>query len=124
MESEARLAMHDCGVPSPELQYEIFDRRGKLWRVDFAWPQQLLAVEYDGYDWHSGPDDFTKDRQKRAALIELGWSVMSIVADDVRRSAGHGAPDQASAGTSGGMSVRRPRDAARVLPGDAHARPR
>jgi hypothetical protein len=86
MESEARLAMHDCGVPSPELQYEIFDRRGKLWRVDFAWPQQLLAVEYDGYDWHSGPDDFTKDRQKRAALIELGWSVMSIVADDVRRS--------------------------------------
>lgn len=86
MESEARLAMHDCGVPEPQLQYEIFDRRGKLWRVDFAWPQQLLAVEYDGYDWHSGPDDFTKDRQKRAALIELGWSVMSIVADDVRRS--------------------------------------
>jgi hypothetical protein len=84
MESEARLAMHDGAVPDPELQYEIVDRDGRLWRVDFAWPEQMLAVEYDGYDWHSGPDSFRRDRQKRAALTELGWRVMSIVADDVR----------------------------------------
>jgi hypothetical protein len=85
MESEARLAMHDGGLPDPELQYEIRDRDCRLWRVDFAWPEQLLAVEYDGYDWHSGPEDFTRDRQKRAALHELGWTVMSIVSDDVRK---------------------------------------
>lgn len=85
MESEARLAMYDGGLPDPTLQYEIVDRDGRLWRVDFAWPDQLLAVEYDGYDWHSGPDDFTKDRQKRAALHELGWTAMSIVSDDVRK---------------------------------------
>lgn len=86
MESEARLAMHDCGVPDPELQHEIIDRDGRLWRVDFAWPEFRVAVEYDGYDWHSQPDDFIRDRQRRAALIELGWTVMSIVADDVRRA--------------------------------------
>jgi Protein of unknown function (DUF559) len=85
MESEARLAMHDGGLTPPVLQYEILDRDGRLWRVDFAWPEQMLAVEYDGFDWHSGPDDFTRDRQKRAALHELGWTVMSIVADDVRK---------------------------------------
>ncbi|MET0898733.1 MAG: DUF559 domain-containing protein [Mycobacterium sp.] len=85
MESEARLAMYDGGLPDPELQYEIIDRDGRLWRVDFAWPDQMLAVEYDGYDWHSGPEDFTKDRQKQAALTELGWTVMSIVSDDVRK---------------------------------------
>lgn len=86
MESEARLAMRDCGVPDPELQYQIVDRDGRLWRVDFAWPEFAVAVEYDGYDWHSEPDDFARDRQKRAALIEVGWSVLSIVADDVRQA--------------------------------------
>ena len=84
MESEARLAMYYGGLPHPELQHEIVDRDGRLWRVDFAWPGHRVAVEYDGYDWHSGPDDFARDRQKRAALIELGWTVISIVSDDVR----------------------------------------
>ncbi|OBI40817.1 hypothetical protein A5707_08345 [Mycobacterium kyorinense] len=85
MESEARLAMLDGGLPAPALQYEIVDRNWQTWRVDFAWPDRLVAVEYDGYDWHSGPDDLRRDRQKRAALREVGWTVLSIVADDVRR---------------------------------------
>jgi hypothetical protein len=85
MESEARLAMIDGELPVPELQYEIVDRSGRLWRLDFAWPLCKLAVEYDGFDWHSDRESFTRDRQKRAALQEMGWTVLSIVADDVRR---------------------------------------
>ena len=38
MESEARLVFIDGGLPTPELQYEIVDRCGDLWRTDFAWP--------------------------------------------------------------------------------------
>jgi hypothetical protein len=85
MESEARLVMIDGGLPMPELQYGLIDRSGRVWRVDFAWPDPKVVVEYDGFDWHSDPDALTRDRQKRAALLEMGWSVMSIVADDVRR---------------------------------------
>lgn len=85
MESEARLVMLDGKVPPPELQYEIVDRSGRLWRLDFAWPHSKLAVEYDGFDWHSDQASFTRDRQKRAALQEMGWTVLSIVSDDVRR---------------------------------------
>ncbi|MGV0602861.1 DUF559 domain-containing protein, partial [Mycolicibacterium pulveris] len=55
------------------------------WRVDFAWPECRLAVEYDGFDWHSDQDQFRRDRLKRAALQEVGWSVLSVVFDDVRR---------------------------------------
>jgi hypothetical protein len=36
MESEARLAMLDGGLPPPVLQHEIVDRNGRTWRVDFA----------------------------------------------------------------------------------------
>lgn len=85
MESEARLVMLDAAVPEPLLQYEIIDYDGCCWRVDFAWPENRLAVEYDGFDYHSTPEHLRRDRQKRAALQECGWQVMSIVADDVRR---------------------------------------
>lgn len=85
MESEARLVMLDADLPAPELQYKIVDCSGRWWRLDFAWPAYKLAVEYDGFDWHSDRDSFTRDRQKRAALHELGWTMLSVVADDVRR---------------------------------------
>jgi hypothetical protein len=85
MESEARLAMIDGGLPEPVLQYEIIDFDGRLWRVDFAWPHEMVAVEYDGFDWHSSPEHLQRDRQKRAALEEMGWRLLSIVGDDVRR---------------------------------------
>jgi very-short-patch-repair endonuclease len=84
MESEARLVMIDGGLPPSALQYEIVDRNRRVWRVDFAWPDRKVAAEYDGFDWHSDPDSFRKDRQKRAALQEIGWAVVSVVFDDVR----------------------------------------
>lgn len=84
MESEARLVMIDGGVPPDVLQYEIVDRNFRTWRVDFAWPDRKVAVEYDGFDWHSDREAFRTDRQKRAALQEMGWSLLSIVFDDVR----------------------------------------
>jgi very-short-patch-repair endonuclease len=85
MESEARLVMLDGGLPEPVLQYEIVDKDGRLWRVDFAWPDRRVAVEFDGFDWHSSREALRKDRQKRAALEEVHWRVLSIVSDDVRR---------------------------------------
>src|SRR5262249_34914052 len=88
MESEARLAIVDGGLPEPVLQYQIVDRAGWGGRVDFAWPDRMVGVDYDGFDWHSSPDALRRDRQKRAALEELGWCVMSVVSDDVRRHAG------------------------------------
>lgn len=85
MESEARLAMHDGGLPRPVLQHDIVDLDGRTWRVDFAWLGAKVAVEYDGFDWHSDRDQFARDRQKRAALNEIGWRMLSVVSDDVRR---------------------------------------
>jgi hypothetical protein len=84
MESEARLAMIDGGLPHPRLQYEIIDGNREFRRVDFAWPEQRVAVEYDGIDWHSDPDALRRDRRRRAALEDVGWVVISIVFDDVR----------------------------------------
>ena len=85
MESEARLVMLDGGLPNPTLQHEIIDARGYLRRLDFAWPDAMLAAEYDSAIWHTGSDAMRRDREKLAAVQELGWTVIPIVADDVRR---------------------------------------
>ncbi len=84
MESEARLVMIDGGLPTPVLQYEVVDLRGCVWRLDFAWPEHRVAAEYDGVDWHSGPDAFRRDRRRSSALQEMGWLIVPIIAEDVR----------------------------------------
>lgn len=85
MESEARLVMIDGGLPTPTLQYEVVDMTGRTWRLDFAWPECRVAVEYDGVAWHSGAESFFRDRRRTAALQDVGWVVVVIVAEDVRR---------------------------------------
>jgi hypothetical protein len=85
MESEARLVFIDGGLPKPELQYEILDRCGDLWRVDFAWPDAMIVVEYDSMEWHASAESLKHDRVKTSRLQECGYTVIPIVVDDVRK---------------------------------------
>ncbi len=84
MESEARLVFIDGGLPLPELQYEIVDLHGKLWRVDFAWPGAKVVSEYDSLQWHANLDGWKHDRIKAARLQECGWTSVAMIVDDVR----------------------------------------
>jgi hypothetical protein len=88
MESEARLVMIDHGLPLPELQYPILGRDGELWRVDFAWPEYRLVAEYESVDWHAGRDEMLRDKTRWGKIQELGWTIIPIVVDDVRREPG------------------------------------
>jgi hypothetical protein len=84
IESETRLVFVEGGLPMPELQYEIIDRCGDLWRVDFAWPEAMLIAEYESMEWHASPEALKHDRMKTARLQECGWKTVPIVVDDVR----------------------------------------
>ena len=89
MESEARLVMIDHEIPVPELQYPIHGRDGELWRVDFAWPGARLAAEYESIEWHAGRAEMLRDKMRWGKIQELGWTIIPIVVDDVRRQPGH-----------------------------------
>ncbi|MGI9123642.1 MAG: hypothetical protein ACR2JM_02670 [Mycobacterium sp.] len=86
MESEARLVMIDHGLPRPELQYLIRGRDGECWRVDFAWPEARVAAEYDSVQWHAGRSEMLRDKMRFAGVQDVGWIVVPIVVDDVRRT--------------------------------------
>jgi hypothetical protein len=84
MESEARLVFIAGGLPTPELQYSIVDRHGRPWRVDFAWPDAMVAAEYDSVEWHVGREALLHDRLKTARLQECGWTTVPMTVDDIR----------------------------------------
>ncbi|MDT4999367.1 MAG: hypothetical protein QOK12_1472 [Mycobacterium sp.] len=84
MESEARLVFIDHGLPLPELQYEIVDHCGDLWRVDFAWLDAKIVAEYDSMEWHANPEMWKRDRLKVSRLKDCGWTTVPMVVDDVR----------------------------------------
>ena len=86
METRLRLVLVEGGLPRPEAQWEVRNAAGVVqWRLDLAYPDVKVAVEYDGaWHWKQRRDD---DR-RRAALRALGWDVHVFDSDDV-----YGNPD-------------------------------
>jgi very-short-patch-repair endonuclease len=44
--------------------------------VDFAFPQAKLAVECDGFRYHSSPSQRERDAKRDAFLVKKGWRVL------------------------------------------------
>ncbi|WP_084037498.1 endonuclease domain-containing protein [Haloechinothrix halophila] len=82
-ESWTLLDLVDGGLPIPEQQVSITDIDGnELYRLDFAWPEFRVAVEYDGYAAHVQRAD--RDAVREADLRRRGWIVIHATADDLR----------------------------------------
>lgn len=76
------------GLPPLALQYEVWSAGRFVGRVDAAYPDLKLAIEVDGYEHHSTPDAFQRDRTRQNALVTLGWTVLRFTwADVVKRPA-------------------------------------
>lgn len=84
---ETRLArlLARSGLPRPVTQHEVRAGGRLVARVDFAWPEAMVAVEADGYRHHSGRRAWARDRTRRNALTGLGWRVLHVTWDDLRR---------------------------------------
>lgn len=80
-ETRCRLALVCRGLPPPEVQYRIRDGHGRVvLRVDLAYPEHKLAIEYDGRPpYKPALDDATLRRDEGA--IGLGWTVLHCSAD-------------------------------------------
>jgi hypothetical protein len=82
-ESRLRLALVSVGL-SPVPQFEVRDRGRFIARVDLAFPQLKIAVEYDGRAVHEREDVFVRDRQRQNDLVRAGWLVLRFSAVDLR----------------------------------------
>jgi very-short-patch-repair endonuclease len=85
-ESRVRVLLALAGL-LPEIQYSVRDDAGDfVARVDLAFVEQRIAIEYDGA-WHSAPGQFAKDRRRLNRLVAAGWTVLHVTAEDLRHPA-------------------------------------
>jgi hypothetical protein len=83
METTTRLIAVRAGFPEPELNVDVRDARGRfLGRVDMAWPELRIAVEYDG-DHHRDQGTFRRDQWRGNGFTVNGWIVIHVTAVDI-----------------------------------------
>lgn len=82
-ETRVRLLLRRSRLPAPVAQFRVFAEGRFVARVDFAWPEARVALEYDGL-WHAEPGQFARDRQRLNRLREAGWTVVFVTAADLR----------------------------------------
>ena len=63
-------------------QFRVFGADGFIARVDFAYPELKIAIEYDGA-WHGEAGRLTKDRERLNRLFDAGWQVVFVTAADM-----------------------------------------
>jgi hypothetical protein len=83
METRLRLALLHAGLPRPAVQYRVLDEDGfPLARVDLAYPDVRLAIEYDG-EHHFDRRQGERDRRRDSLLAGYGWATMRLTKGDM-----------------------------------------
>lgn len=84
-ETVARLALVDAGLPPPRTQLRVFGDAGEfIARLDMAYDDERVAVEYDGAQHWTDPAVRQRDIDRHFALAELGWLVIRVSQDLLR----------------------------------------
>jgi very-short-patch-repair endonuclease len=78
--------MISAGVARWKSEYRFHPVR--MWRFDFAWPENMVAVELEGGLYTSGRHTsiagFTEDCEKYNEATLLGWRVLRFTGEQVR----------------------------------------
>jgi len=86
METLLLQSLRRHGLPEPTLQYEVRDNEGHLLgRVDAAYPNARVAIEYDSKQEHSDELQLAKDARRNRALQARGdWKVLAARHADLK----------------------------------------
>lgn len=83
LEARAGRLLVRSPLAEPTRQFWVRVSERQRYRIDFAWPDLLVAVEAEGFEWHGGRAQWKADRRRVAALERLGWRVLVVTWDDV-----------------------------------------
>lgn len=77
-----------AGLPAPDFQYAI-RLDGRWRRIDFCYPELLIAIEIDGYEAHTRFDVFDDDRVRGNELELRGWLVLRFTRMQIEQREGY-----------------------------------
>ena len=73
LESKMRRIIVSLGLPLPAVEVRV--GQGGRYRLDVAWAKIFLAVEVDGFTYHSSPESKRYDEERRGVLRRQGWHI-------------------------------------------------
>lgn len=84
LESLSRVRLAELGFPRPVLQYPVRKDGVLVARLDFAWPDLMLAGEADGavkyrdgrFDDRTGAEVLLAEKERAGRLHDLGWTLV------------------------------------------------
>ncbi|MFJ6651534.1 hypothetical protein ACIQLJ_01900 [Microbacterium sp. NPDC091313] len=84
-ESWVRLLLVDAGLAEPVLAFVVLDETGRfVARLDQAYPRERVAIEYEGEQHLTDPEQWARDIRRYDDLAALGWTVVRLTALDLR----------------------------------------
>ena len=107
LEERFLALVREAGLPEPEANARLGP-----YEIDFLWREERVAVELDGWDFHSDRAAFETDRRRDAELVARGYRVVRItwrqVRDEPVAIAARLAAALAHQGTEGGVDSPEP----------------
>ncbi|WP_192575886.1 endonuclease domain-containing protein [Agrococcus sediminis] len=87
-ETQLRLRIIGAGLPEPVLQLELREPDGRVWaRIDLAYPELRLAIEYDGEQHRTDDGQYQRDIRRLRRLQSDGWYVIRVTKADLQGGA-------------------------------------
>ena len=87
-ETLTRALLIRLKLPLPEPQVAVAARAGR-YRLDFAWKEQKVALEFDGktkyFDYKPAAEVLFQERQREKELTENGWTFVRVTWADLFR---------------------------------------
>lgn len=84
METRTRLLLELAGLPKPVTQHEVVVD-GVIRRLDMAYPEVKVAVEYDGSYHYANEAQKQADILRDEVLVRDGWKIIRVVSVGIFR---------------------------------------
>ncbi|PVE73633.1 hypothetical protein DC432_08120 [Microbacterium testaceum] len=79
-ETAVRLVLVGAGLPEPQINWILRTSDGVfVARLDLAYPDERVAIEYDGRQ-HADAAQFRRDADRWRAIAQEGWTLIRVVA--------------------------------------------
>lgn len=82
-ETETRVMLVDAGLPEPAVQFEEWEGGRCLARLDLAYPELKIAIEYEGDGHRTDRTQWRRDIARQRELEARGWIVIRLTQDDL-----------------------------------------
>jgi hypothetical protein len=83
-ETQLLWLLRRLGFPAPIPQYQVRHHGTLIGRLDAAYPERRVGLEYQSYERHLGKFALDRDNARRRKFKDVGWEVVEVTPEDFR----------------------------------------